>query len=188
MTDQLDQIEKAIAEVQQPRSRFQLERFVLGQHVTPEMQYYQVCLELQDLIYRIQIAEIGQKKTQVKIARLRSKNDELSDLKADELELKAKGADLAIIGAKREFAHLMDIWNSFEHKYTRDEIETAQPDYWKARLSANANAMLLGGAGVNPSHIEAMDQAGILEEFIKANSGPVPVPSEIIDDPEVITQ
>jgi hypothetical protein len=37
-------IEQAIAEVQQPRSRFQLERFVLGQHATPEMRYYQTVL------------------------------------------------------------------------------------------------------------------------------------------------
>jgi hypothetical protein len=56
------EIQKAIAEIQQPRSRFQLERFVLGQHATPEMQYYQVCLELQDMLYKYKLAEINQKK------------------------------------------------------------------------------------------------------------------------------
>lgn len=52
-----EEIDKAIAEVQQPRSRFQLERFVLGQHATLEMQYYQVCLELQDTLHKIRINE-----------------------------------------------------------------------------------------------------------------------------------
>jgi hypothetical protein len=53
-----EDIEKAIAEIQQPRSRFQLERFVLGQHPTPEMQYYQTCIELQDMLYKYKLAEI----------------------------------------------------------------------------------------------------------------------------------
>lgn len=167
MTESFEEIEKAIAEVQQPRSRFQIEKFVLGQHSTPEMQYYQVCLELQDMIYKLRLAEIDKKQTEIKIAKLRAKNNELCDLKADKLEIGASMSALAVLGAQREVAHLVDIWNSFEHKYTRDEIESAQPDYWKARLSANATAMILGGSGVNPAHVEAMDQAGILEEYIQ---------------------
>jgi predicted transcriptional regulator len=161
-----EDIEKAIAEVQQPRSRFQLERFVLGQHSTPEMQYYQVCLELQDLLYKYKLAEINAKKTQLKIDRLRSTGDELDDLKAQEIELGQTQTRLAVIGAQRELAHLIDIWESFEHKYSRDEIESAQPDYWQARLTNNAKAMLMGGSNVNAAHIEAMEQAGVLDSFV----------------------
>ena len=162
-----DEIEKAIAEVQQPRSRFQLERFVLGQHLTPEMQYYQVCIELQDMIYKYKFAEIKEKKTLAKIKKLRSSKDEIKELKAQELELGLEQTAYAVLGAKREIAHLVDIWNAFKHKYTREEIEAAQPDYWQARLTNNAKAMLMGGSGVNPAHIEAMGQAGILDDFIK---------------------
>jgi hypothetical protein len=61
-----EEIETAIAEVQQPRSRFQIERFVLGQHATDEMKYYQVCLELQDMIYKYKIAELNKKKSRRK--------------------------------------------------------------------------------------------------------------------------
>jgi len=161
-----DQIEKAIAEVQQPRSRFQLERFVLGQHATPEMQYYQVCLELQDTLYKYKLAEINKKKTDLKIERLRSTGDELDELKAQEIELAQSQTRYAVIGAQRELAHLIDIWDTFQHKYTREEIEAAQPDYWQARLSNNARAMLMGGQSVNPAHIEAMEQAGVLESFV----------------------
>jgi hypothetical protein len=161
-----EEIEKAIAEIQQPRSRFQLERFVLGQHATPEMQYYQVCLELQDLLYKYKLAEINAKKTQIQIDRLRASGDELDELKAQEIGLGQDQTRFAVIGAQRELAHLIDIWESFDHKYTRQEIESAQPEYWQARLSNNAKAMLMGGQSVNASHIEAMEQAGVLDSFV----------------------
>jgi hypothetical protein len=160
-----EEIEKAIAEVQQPRSRFQIEKFVVGQHLTSEMQYYQVCLEIQDLLYKYKLAEINLKKTELKKSRLRSTGDELDALEADELELDQHQTNLALLGAKRELAHLIDIWSNFEIKFSREQIESAQPEYWKARLTSNARAMISGGAGINPSHLEAMNQAGILEEF-----------------------
>jgi hypothetical protein len=161
-----EEIERAIAEVQQPRSRFQLEKFVLGQHATSEMQYYQVCIELQDMIFKYKMAELAIKKTEAKIKKLLKSGDEIDKIKAQEKELGLSQTKLAMFGAEREIAHLVDIWNSFEHKYTREEIETAQPDYWQARLTNNAKAMLMAGTGVNPAHIEAMEQAGILENFI----------------------
>ena len=82
-----EEINKAIAEIQQPRSRFQLERFVLGQHSTPEMQYYQTVIELQDSIYKYKLAVINVKKSELKISKLRATGDELDELKAQEVEL-----------------------------------------------------------------------------------------------------
>ena len=161
-----DEIDKAIAEVQQPRSRFEIERFVLGQHATPEMQYYQTVIELQDMIYKYKHAQIAVKKTEAKIAKLRSTGDELDELKAQERELGLAQTRFTMLGAERELAHLIDIWNGFEHKFTRAEIEQAQPDYWQARLTNNARAMLMGGSSVNAAHIEAMEQAGVLDDFV----------------------
>jgi hypothetical protein len=161
-----DEIDKAIAEVQQPRSRFQLERFVLGQHATPEMRYYQTVIELQDMIYKYKLAQIAVKKSEVKIAERRATGQELDELKAQKLELGLVQTRFTMLGAERELAHLVDIWESFDKKYTREEIEAAQPDYWQARLTNNAKAMLMGGSGVNAAHIEAMEQAGVLESFV----------------------
>ena len=161
-----DEINKAIAEVQQPRSRFQLERFVMGQHATPEMQYYQTVLELQDAIYKYKLALINVQKSQLKIAKLRATGDELDELKAQEVELGLAQTEFAMLGAEREMKHLLEIFDTFTHKYTREEIEAAQPNYWQARLTNNAKAMLMGGATVNPAHIEAMEQAGVLDAFV----------------------
>jgi predicted transcriptional regulator len=161
-----EEINKAIAEVQQPRSRFQLERFVLGQHATAEMQYYQTVIELQDSIYKYKLAKIAVQKGELKIAKLRSTGDELDELKAQEKELGLAQTQFAMLGAEREMKHLLEIFDGFGHKYTRAEIEAAQPDYWQARLSNNAKAMLMGGSSVNPAHIEAMEQAGVLDSFV----------------------
>jgi hypothetical protein len=161
-----DEINKAIAEIQQPRSRFQLERFVLGQHSTPEMKYYQTVLELQDMIYKYKLAQIAVKKTEAKITKLRSTGDEIDELKAQQKELGLAQTRFTMIGAERELKDLIEIFDSFKHKYTRAEIEAAQPDYWQARLTNNAKAMLMGGSGVSPAHIEAMEQAGVLDTFV----------------------
>jgi hypothetical protein len=160
------EIESSILEVQQPRSRFELERFVLGQHATPEMQYYQTVIELQDSIYKYKLAVINVKKAELKIAKLRATGDELDELKAQEVELGLAQTSYAMVGAEREMKHLLEIFDTFTHKYTREEIEAAQPEYWQARLTNNAKAMLMGGSSVNAAHIEAMEQAGILDSFV----------------------
>jgi hypothetical protein len=162
-----DEIDKAIDEVQQPRSRFEIERFVLGQHATPEMKYYQTVIELQDAIYKYKLAQINVKKSRLKISRLRATEDELDELKAQEVELGLAQTEFAMLGAEREMKHLIEIWDTFEQKFTRAEIEAAQSDYWQARLTNNAKAMLMGGSGVNAAHIEAMEQAGVLDGFVE---------------------
>lgn len=161
-----EEIQKAIAEVQQPRSRFQLERFVLGQHATEEMKYYQTVLELQDAIYKYKLAVINVKKTEIKITKLRATGDEIDKLKAEEKELGLEQTRFAMLGAEREMKHLIEIFETFSHKYTREEIEASQHDYWNKRLTGNAKAMLMGGSGVNAAHIEAMEQAGVLDALI----------------------
>lgn len=178
-----EELEKAIVEVQQSRSNFQLEKFVLGQHLTPEMQYYQLLLEIQDLNFKHKNALIEVAILEKKILKLEASTDEIKLLKAKQRKLALDQLKLAIFGTERELAHLLSIWESFEHKYTRQEIEAAQPEYWRARLSANANAMIMGGAGVNPAHLEAMEQAGVLEDFLNTTVNAVDVKTESIASP-----
>jgi hypothetical protein len=163
-----NQIEKELSSVQQSRSRFQLDKFVLGQHPTPEMQYYQILLELQNTIFNYRLAKIQIEKSKLKAKKLESSNKEMDKLKLEEHRISLRQSEIGMASTERELTHLLEIWNSFEHKYTREEIEAAQPDYWRARLTNNAKAMLMSGAGVNYAHIESMEQAGALQEFIEA--------------------
>lgn len=163
----LEEIQKSISEIQQARSNFQLKKFIISQHPTAEMQFYQTCIELQDLIYKYRHAELNIKKQNIKVLQLEKSNNETDRIEAEEIKLGIEQTLLAMKGTEREISCLIEIYNSFEKKFTRQEIEDAQFDYWKARLTGNAKAMLMGGVSVNPAHIEAMEQAGVLEEFVK---------------------
>jgi len=157
-------ITEAIAEIQQQRSRFQLVHFVIGQHDTPEMRFYQLCLELQDMGYKLRVAEIAVRKSQVEIGRLLATGDELDALEAEEKQVGLEQTQIVMRGAEREIAILTDLFDESTH-YTRAEIEHAQPEYWKARLTRQTNLQLMAG-GVGWAQLDSMRQAGLLDELI----------------------
>ena len=160
-------ISDAIAEVQQPRSRYQLIHFVIGQHDTPEMRFYQLCLELQDMGFKLRMAQLGVRKTEVEIRRLVETGDELDAIEAEEKQVGLEQTRVVMRGAERELAVLTDLFDESQ-KFTRDEIEHAQPEYWKARLTRQTNLQLMAG-GVQWAQLDSMRQAGILEEAIAAH-------------------
>ena len=153
----------AMAEVQQARSNFQLEKFVINQHDTDEMRYQQTVIELQQLYYTIKTVSLEMKKTEIEINRLRETNDEIDELDAQIKELGLEQTRLVGIGAFRELDQLLKIYNSFEKKYTREEIEAAQPDYWNKRLSRQATLEAIGGTQAQAAHLDSLRQIGALE-------------------------
>ena len=159
-------IHDAIAEIQQPRSRYQLIHFVLGQHDTPEMQFYQLMLELQDMGYKLRMAQLNVRKTEVEIARLLETGDELDALEAEEKQVGLEQTQIVMKGAQREIAILEDIFNECQH-YTRDEIEHAQPEYWHARLTRQTNLQMMSG-NVQWAQLDSMRQIGLLDDLVEA--------------------
>ena len=159
-------IRDAIAEIQQPRSRYQLIHFVLGQHDTPEMQFYQLMLELQDMGYKLRMAQLNVRKTEVEIARLLETGDELDALEAEEKQVGLEQTQIVMKGAQREIAILEDIFNECQH-YTRDEIEHAQPEYWQARLTRQTNLQMMSG-NVQWAQLDSMRQIGLLDDLVEA--------------------
>ena len=159
-------IHEAIKEIQQPRSRYQLVHFVLGQHDTPEMQFYQLMMELQDMGYKLRMARLGVKKLEIEIARLLETGDELDAIEAEEKQVDLEQTLIVMRGAEREIAVLEDIFNSCQH-YTRDEIEHAQPEYWEKRLTRQTNLQIMSG-GVQWAQLDSMRQIGLLDELVEA--------------------
>ena len=157
-------IHDAIAEVQQPRSRFQLVHFVIGQHDTAEMRFYQLMLELQDMGYKLRMAQISVRKARVEIARLVATGDELDALEAEEKQIGLEQTEIVMKGAERELAILTDLFDESQ-KFTRDEIEHAQPEYWQKRLTRQTNLQLMAG-GVQWAQLDSPRQAGLLDEVI----------------------
>ena len=159
-------IHDAIAEVQQPRSRYQLVHFVLGQHDTPEMQFYQLMLELQDMGFKLRMAQLNVRKTEVEITRLLETGDELDAIEAEEKQVGLEQTQIVMKGAQREIAILEDIFNECQH-YTRDEIEHAQPEYWRARLTRQTNLQMMSG-NVQWAQLDSMRQIGLLDDLVEA--------------------
>ena len=157
-------IADAIAEVQQPRSRYQLVHFVIGQHDTPEMRYYQLCLELQDMGYKLRMAQLGVRKAEVEIARLLATGDDLDAIEAEEKQVGLEQTQIVMRGAERELAILTDLFDESQ-KFTRDEIEHAQPEYWQKRLTRQTNLQLMAG-NVDAGQLTSLHNAGLLDEVV----------------------
>tara|TARA_R100001244_G_scaffold82162_1_gene63886 strand:+ start:25 stop:552 length:528 start_codon:yes stop_codon:yes gene_type:complete len=157
-------ITEAITEIQQPRSRYQLIHFVIGQHDTAEMRFYQLCLELQDMGYKLRIAELNVRKTRIEIARLLETGDELDAVEAEEKQVGLEQTLIVMRGAEREIAILTDLFDESQH-YTRSEIEHAQPEYWSKRLTRQTNLQIMSG-NVGWAQLDSMRQIGLLDEMV----------------------
>ena len=125
------------AEVHQPRSRFQIEKFVVGSHATPEMQYYQIITEIQALYYTIKEVTLQLKKTEIEIKKLRETGDEVDEIDAQIKELGIEQTRVVGVGAFRELEILLELKSQYP-EYTRNEIESDQNKYWKLRLTAQS--------------------------------------------------
>jgi hypothetical protein len=156
---------KAIHDLSKSRSKFQLERFVLGAHPLPEMQYFQTLLELQTILNSLELQKLQEKKTKIEINRLLATGDEIDEVDAEIKQLSLKSIELSISSMEKEVVDLVSIWEQFPVKFSREDLESAEPEYWKARLTLNAETQMIGQGALNPAHIEAMMQAGIFEQF-----------------------
>jgi hypothetical protein len=153
----------AMAEIQQPRSKFQIEKFVINQHATKEMQYFQCVTEIQALYYTIKSVSLDMKITELKIKKLKTTGDEIDNLEAQKLELGLEQTRLVGVGAFRELDILLEIFNSFEKQYTRAEIDNNQSDYWNKRLTRQATLEAIGGTQAQAAHLDSLRQIGAIE-------------------------
>lgn len=177
----MDEILNTIANIQQSRSNFELDHFVLGQHDTIEMAYYQTGLEIQDTVFKIKNAELEIQKIDIEVSRLNSSGDDIDAIVAQQKLLVKVQTEIAMVGAKRELDHLLELWESFPTKYTREQIEAGQGDYWRARLERQAGSQVLGQGFVDMAQIDALRQVGILDDFVAARMGAPeePTPGEL---------
>jgi len=155
---------QALIEIQKPRSRFQLEYFVAGQHDTEEQQYRQVLLEIQQLVFTLKKFYLELDKTNIQIQRLIDTGDEIDAIDAKIKEIDREQSELVVVGAERELKDLLEMWEAYEHKYTYEELEANQMVYWDARLTRQAQLEALGSNGkIGWSSLDALRQIGKLD-------------------------
>lgn len=144
------------------RSKYQLEHFVIGQHDTPEMQYQQILVEGADLTYKIKMAEFAIKKTEIEIANLKLSDDPIKLIEAEEKELGLMYSKLVLESAKYEWAVLEELFKKYPN-YTYAEIEANQSEYWKQRLTRQAEIdQVQAREGITAGNVTSMLNAGLI--------------------------
>ena len=151
---------EAMATLPQPRTDYQLEKFVVGKHETPEIQYAHCVLNIRVKYNALRRSKISLEKIDYQINQLKDKGDKLSEFAWREKEIDREECEGAVLGSLRELKALYKIWNTFEKKYTREEINEAQEVYWNKRLTRQANEDLMATGRVSKGNLEALGQIG----------------------------
>ena len=157
----VSELHHAFLEIQQPRTEFTLRHFVVGQHDTIEQQYAQCVLEMQIKYDNIRRALLSKKRIELEIKELEAKNTEIDLIDSEIKKIDLEAQDRAIIGAWREFQVLYKIWNEFPKKYTRQELDLAQPEYWQKRITRQANQDLIAMGRIQVGNQESLNQIGL---------------------------
>jgi hypothetical protein len=157
----IEELEQSFLEIQQPRTSYVIEKFVVGQHDTIEMQFSQCVLEIQIKVANLKRAKLGKRRIEIQIKELEDKGTEIDQIDADLKRIDLQEQDYAVLGALRELDALYKIYQSFPKKYTREEIDNAQESYWKLRLDRQAQQDLQATGRVGVGNSEALRQINL---------------------------
>ena len=157
-------IQEAIAEVQQPRSRYMLEHLTLAAHDTAEMRFYYCVIELDAKLYAYKLATINKRRQEREIARLKESDEPDADLDLEEAALNYEHFMGVMAGGERELRDLLNIYEGMEH-FTREQIDANQQAYWEARMTRQTQMQIMAG-GVEWSQLDAMRKVGLLDEMV----------------------
>lgn len=156
----VEELKDAIHQIQQPRSNYALQHFVVGEKDTEPMRYSQCLLELQVKHGVIRRAIISQKKLVIERERLLEDADPIKQLEAEEKQIDIEETKLAMTGAVREFECLYRIFKAFPKQYTHEELQAAQDEYWQARLIRQAEQDIAASGRIGVGNLDALRMAG----------------------------
>ncbi len=147
--NRITQLQASFEQVAQPRTDYMLKHFVVGSHDLPGQQFKQVLMELRTRMFSLadlkddvalleveieefeQVAEISPKRAEIEIRR---KKRRIADL------------TYQITGLISECETLLAIYEKMP-KFTAEEIEQQELEYWSRRLSRQHTALRLGDPG-----------------------------------------
>lgn len=142
----------------QGRSKFQLDKFVVGSQYTESRMYSQCVTELQVKYFEV-------KRLHIDYRRKLQKLEQLTDpLDIEEIELEIEQLELIMIGHAREFRFLYDMFKSMT-PLTNEELEKAEDDYWIKRLSTQSMIDVESNGVISAGNAEALRQINILSGY-----------------------
>jgi hypothetical protein len=167
--DWQNELAKAIEAIQQPRTDYQIEKFVVGQHVSEARRWHQCVLELQIKFQNLRRGQIQQRQMARKLAKLEAKGTPEANDKAALLRLDMEDHALAMLGAMREAQCLWAIYQSFGRNFTRDELNAAEGEFWQKRLTMQAQYDLNATGRIGVGNQDALRMAGIDPSTVAGN-------------------
>ena len=175
--DKLAAVLVAFDAVCQPKTNFQIDHFVIGQHDLPERQYMQCVVQMQIAASNIRKAGIQRRRLDLDIAELRALHTVRSGLDLEDKLIDLENHEFAMRGAVREFNRYYEIFESFP-KFSYEQLQEAEQRYWTLRLGRQAQCDLEAHGRVGTGNHEALWQAGLVENpghiFLERNNKPAP--------------
>lgn len=143
------------------RSAYVLENLVVKVHEHPTQQWLQCVLEMRIKYNSIRRHLVNRQKLQREIETLEDELDrELKRIDLDDLEW-------SLLSASREFMSLYQIYQTMP-RFTREEIEQGQAEYWYNRLTKQAVQEVLANGRVGVGNQDALRTIGAAVEVTQA--------------------
>ena len=145
----------AFSEIQQPRSRYVLEAFIVGAKLTPEAQYAQCVLEAQIKWENIRLGRLEMERIDLEIAAITTPG-RLGEIEREKKQIEKEQTARAMLGAERELACLCDIFNQFPEQFTHAQLQAAQATEHKQRVCLQAIQDIRAYGHVMPGNQDAL--------------------------------
>src|ERR1700690_336519 len=160
----------AFSEIQQPRSRFMLENFVVKQKFTAEAQYAQCVLEAQIKWDNIRLGRLDMERIDLEIAAINTPG-RLGEIEREKKQIEKEQIERAMLGAERELACLCEIFEQFPKKFTYTQLQEAQLSEHKQRICMQAMQDVKAFGYVTPGNQDAlrMIKASLIIKKIEEN-------------------
>lgn len=135
----LDDLHSRFEQIPLGNSDFQEEHFVIADALTPTRAYRQICLQLQANLNALREAYYEQKRTEIKIAQLRSDpavnefDKQLQQIDIEELRWKLKDLRLRV----KNFNHSVQLLTGHLERFprfTRKQFEAGEQEYYELHL------------------------------------------------------
>jgi hypothetical protein len=161
------ELEAAFHSINQARSNYQIEHFVVGQHDTEPRKYSQCVLELQVRTFNLRRQMVQKRQLLKKIA---------STTDIDEKELLTIDLEELELGLENQVREWNTLYNIFEAmpKFTYEQIQSGESEYWNLRLARQCQEDLLASGRIGVGNLDALWQSKAIENpaitFIEGNT------------------
>lgn len=173
----LDELLQAFDEIQCSRPPFVLKKFVLGARYTPEQQYAQCVLEMSIAYDNLRLADLNCRRKQLEAGSIDATTP-LGQVDYEVKQIEIEQTRRAMLGSLREFAVLYELWRSFPRRFTRAELNVAQPEEFRQKLITQATQDLIATGRVGAGNQEGLRQLGVsLDEVIAGSVRSLPNPN-----------